>query len=243
MKQRFTQESNEDEKIVLDKATFRALASDTRIDLLKELDQRRKTLTELAEALGLAVATVKEHMAQLSQSKLVLLKDEGRKWKYYELTEKGKAVLYPERKKIWVMLASLAFMILLSTFMSYHDMGYLGGSASPLESARLMALPNVASDAENNAVAASTMKRSVVEEDTVMDESEPELIALDAERFGATEEPLEEDIALDIQYQEVDPRPYLRYSAYAVTLGLALAVMIVVIQHHFHRTKKQKSKK
>ena len=118
-------ENLEDEKIVLDRSAFKALASDTRVAILKELDKRRKTMTELSETLNLAVATVKEHVEQLSKSKLVVVKDEGRKWKYCELTEKGKAVLYPERKKIWVMLASVVFMVLLSFYMTYHDIGYV----------------------------------------------------------------------------------------------------------------------
>ena len=118
-------EEQSDEKIVLDKSAFKALASDTRVAILKELDKRRKTMTELSETLNLAVATVKEHVEQLSKSKLVVVKDEGRKWKYCELTEKGKAVLYPERKKIWVMLASVVFMVLLSFYMTYHDIGYI----------------------------------------------------------------------------------------------------------------------
>ncbi len=126
IRQHFNEEEPDSgERIVLDRAAFRALASDTRVDILRILDKRRKTLTELADDLGLAVATVKEHMVSLSNSGLIIVKDEGRKWKYYELTEKGKAVLYPERKKIWVMIASLIFMVMLASYMSFHDMGYV----------------------------------------------------------------------------------------------------------------------
>ncbi|MFP4656337.1 MAG: winged helix-turn-helix domain-containing protein, partial [Candidatus Woesearchaeota archaeon] len=133
-KQKFNEEPPilDDEKIVLDRAAFRALASDTRVRILKELDERRKTLTEISESVGLAVATVKEHMASLSSSGLVEVKDEGRKWKYYELTNKGKAILYPERKKIWVMVAALIFTIILSGYMTFYDVGYIDGAYNHL---------------------------------------------------------------------------------------------------------------
>ncbi|MFP4117366.1 MAG: winged helix-turn-helix domain-containing protein [Candidatus Woesearchaeota archaeon] len=133
-KQKFNEEPPilDDEKIVLDRAAFRALASDTRVRILKELDERRKTLTEISESVGLAVATVKEHMASLSSSGLVEVKDEGRKWKYYDLTNKGKAILYPERKKIWVMVAALIFTIILSGYMTFYDVGYVDGAYNHL---------------------------------------------------------------------------------------------------------------
>ncbi len=119
MKQKFIDVTPEDgEKIVLDRSAFKALASDTRVSILKELDIRRKTLSELSSQLNLSVATIKEHLLQLVDAKLIKQKDEGRKWKYYDLTEKGRCVLYPERKKIWVLLASLLFVISLSVFLS-----------------------------------------------------------------------------------------------------------------------------
>lgn len=95
----------EDEKITLDRKTFKTLASDTRINILKSLDQRRKTLSELSKQFSMSVSTVSEHLGNLSSADLVVQKDEGHKWKYYELTRKGRGVLYPETKKIWVILA------------------------------------------------------------------------------------------------------------------------------------------
>lgn len=242
MKQHFTEDSNtvdDDEKIVLDKATFRALASDTRINLLKELDVRRKTLTELAHEVGLAVATVKEHMEQLVQSKLVKLKDEGRKWKYYELTEKGKAVLYPERKKIWVMLASLAFMIVLSFYMSQQDVGYFSYTFSPEQPSRMMMVPEAESIADIAAVATSEQDTSAMNSKDAPPERMK--IAVDenseTEKSAMLEPPSAEETRIDIEYQDVIPRPYLRYIAYAVTLGLAITMAFVIAQHALHRKK------
>ncbi len=103
----------EEEKITLDKKTFKALASDSRINILKSLDQRRKTLSELSKQFSMSVSTVSEHLGNLSSADLVLQKDEGHKWKYYELTRKGRGVLYPETKKIWVILAISVIGILM----------------------------------------------------------------------------------------------------------------------------------
>src|ERR1051326_5715288 len=73
-------------KITLDAETFRALASSTRLTVLKALDERRKTLTELARDLQLNKATVHEHMQLLTAAGLVRKRDdEGRKGTYYEL--------------------------------------------------------------------------------------------------------------------------------------------------------------
>ncbi len=95
----------EEEKITLDKGTFKALASDTRIGILKSLGIRRKTLSELAKEHRMSVSTIKEHLDNLSNVGLVEQKDEGHKWKYYELTRKGRGVLNPEEKKIWILLS------------------------------------------------------------------------------------------------------------------------------------------
>lgn len=119
VKQKFISEDDEtDEKIVLDRSTFKALASNTRVSMLKELDDRRKTLSELSTSLDLSVATIKEHLSRLVDANLIKQKDDGRKWKYYDLTEKGRCILYPERKKLWVLLVSLLAVVSMSVFFS-----------------------------------------------------------------------------------------------------------------------------
>lgn len=95
----------QEEKITLDREAFRALASGSRVGILKSLDARRKTLTELSKQFGMSASTVKEHMDNLSSVGLVVQKDEGHKWKYYELTRKGRKILHPEETKIWIMLS------------------------------------------------------------------------------------------------------------------------------------------
>lgn len=98
-------------EIRLDKETFKALASSTRVDVLKLLNQRRYMQSELASMLGLSVPTVKEHLSALEKAGLVEKHEEGRKWKYYSLTQKGHGVLHPEELKIWIVLGLFLFSI------------------------------------------------------------------------------------------------------------------------------------
>jgi DNA-binding transcriptional ArsR family regulator len=93
-----------DEKITLDRKSFEALVSESRTSILKSLAERRKTLTELAAQFHLSPSTVKEHMQVLEKAGLVEMKDEGRKWKYYELTRKGISIVQPRELKIWIVL-------------------------------------------------------------------------------------------------------------------------------------------
>lgn len=97
-------------KIVLDSEAFKVLASDTRVQILKSLDQRPKTVSELARELELNKATVFEHLQQLVNGELVKKKDkEGRKWVYYALTYKGTSLLHPETTTFMVLFSMAAF--------------------------------------------------------------------------------------------------------------------------------------
>jgi len=82
-------------KITLDQESFRALASDVRVEVLKRLDARRETVTDLSNLLALSKPTLLEHLEKLQNAGLVKRIDEGRKWIYYELTDKGRKILHP----------------------------------------------------------------------------------------------------------------------------------------------------
>ena len=92
-------------KITLDQSTFKALAADTRVNILKKLNERRYTQSELASILSLKTPSIKEHLDALEKAGLVAKMEEGRKWKYYELTSKSRAILDPEQKTIWILLS------------------------------------------------------------------------------------------------------------------------------------------
>jgi len=103
-----------DDKIVLDKKSFKSLASESRVNIIKSLERRRKTLTELSKQFSMSPSTVKEHLENMVGAGLIVQVDDGHKWKYYELTRKGKKILNPGETKIWVIL-SLSFAAILFT--------------------------------------------------------------------------------------------------------------------------------
>jgi len=107
----------EEDRIVLDRKSFEALAVDSRVRLLKALKQRRKTLTELSAELKLSPSSVKEHLEVLEGTDLIRKMDEGHKWKYYELTRKGLGIVTPKELRVFVLLSISLMALLASSFM------------------------------------------------------------------------------------------------------------------------------
>ena len=100
------------EKILLDNEIFKALASQTRLEILKELDERKKTVTELSRIMDLNKATIYEHLNILNMVGLVAKIDSSNKWVYYKLTWRGTDLLHPEKKRIAIVLClSVSFLI------------------------------------------------------------------------------------------------------------------------------------
>lgn len=99
-------------KVTLDMSTFKALASDTRLDILRSLDGKKMGLKEISQATKLNKATLHEHLTKLNGAGLVKRKErEGHKWVYYKLTWKGECLLHPENTRI-VVLFSATFIAL-----------------------------------------------------------------------------------------------------------------------------------
>jgi DNA-binding transcriptional ArsR family regulator len=97
-----------DSRIVLDDKSFRALSAGSRVGILKSLNERRRTLSELSQKLSLGNSTIKEHCDILVDAELIQQIDEGRKWKYYELTQKGKSIIQPsimDEVKVLIVLS------------------------------------------------------------------------------------------------------------------------------------------
>ena len=107
-------------KITLDKDTFKALASDTRLDILRTLDGRKMNLTEIASQTKLNKATLHEHLVKLTEAGLVKKKErEGHKWVYYRLSWKGENILHPENTRIVIMF-TMTFVALASGFVQLY---------------------------------------------------------------------------------------------------------------------------
>ncbi len=99
-------------KVTLDMDTFKALASDTRLDILRALDGKRMSLKDISKVTKLNKATLHEHLIKLNGAGLVKKKErDGHKWVYYKLTWKGEGLLHPENTRI-VVLFSITFFSL-----------------------------------------------------------------------------------------------------------------------------------
>lgn len=116
----------DDDKIVLDRKSFEALAVDTRVKILKSLKARRKTLTEIAKEEGMSVSGIKEHLSILESVGLIEKIDDGHKWKYYELTKKGREVVGPKEVKVLIVLSTSILALLVSLLFM------LGPAAAPM---------------------------------------------------------------------------------------------------------------
>ncbi len=122
------------DEVVVDRELLKAIDADTRISILKSLYERRKTQSELAEELKVSAPTVLEHVERLEKVGLVKRIEEGRKWKYYELTQKGRRLISPDRKPITaiIMLAVGLLFIGYAFFVFPHSHEKQGGGGMML---------------------------------------------------------------------------------------------------------------
>jgi len=117
----------------LDRETISALGAETRQTMIKALERRPYTASELAKALGKHVTTVTEHLHVLEKSGLVQRKEDGHKWIYYVLSDKGSKLLKPKFYS-WTILLSLS---VVAIFVS----GFFIGSVQSFAGANQAAVP------------------------------------------------------------------------------------------------------
>jgi DNA-binding transcriptional ArsR family regulator len=117
-------------KITLDQESFKALASEVRVEILKRLDERRQTVTDLSNLLSLSKPTLLEHLEKLQAAGLVKRLEEGRKWIYYELSEKGRRILRPERVAIVIALANFVALVSIGLVALLAGAGFVASPES-----------------------------------------------------------------------------------------------------------------
>ncbi|VVB66236.1 Bacterial regulatory protein, arsR family [Candidatus Gugararchaeum adminiculabundum] len=77
-----------------DVGVHKALSNDTRVGILKELNQGDRIVTDLGERLGKDKSTVHEHLELLLKEGLVeKIEQPGKKFVFYRLTRKGKEIV------------------------------------------------------------------------------------------------------------------------------------------------------
>jgi DNA-binding transcriptional ArsR family regulator len=98
-------------KVELDKKALFALASDSRMEILKALHPQRKTVAQLADQIGIDKAAVHRHLKKLEEGELVTrYEDHG--FVYYGLSWKARDVVSPgENTKIIIVFSTTLMMI------------------------------------------------------------------------------------------------------------------------------------
>src|SRR5688572_10306233 len=93
-------------RVDLDKKALFALASDTRLEILRALQPMRRTVTQLAEALDVDKGAVHRHLQKLVDGGLAK-RHEDHGFVYYGLSWKARDLLAPnENTKVIVHLAA-----------------------------------------------------------------------------------------------------------------------------------------
>lgn len=105
----------------IDRKTLKALAADTRLDILKSLSYRRKMPSELSKELNLAPSTVIEHLDRLEEADLVRREETGHKWIYYNLTEKGESLVRPKIPVQFVIVLSISIIVIAAGFIYINN--------------------------------------------------------------------------------------------------------------------------
>ncbi len=100
-------------ELEIDDKTVEAVSSGTRKNILKYLNRRNMTVTELSRELDLSKSTVHEHLSKLLEAGFINKLDrEGRKWVYYELTKKGKNLVGNRVKNVLLFASSIVAGVL-----------------------------------------------------------------------------------------------------------------------------------
>jgi DNA-binding transcriptional ArsR family regulator len=104
-------------KIELDRNALFALASDTRLEILKALQSERRTLAQLTEHLGVDKSAVHRHLRKLEEGDFVKKTDEHG-FVYYSLTWKARDLVSPgDNTRIVVLLSSTLVLLVLISFL------------------------------------------------------------------------------------------------------------------------------
>ncbi|MFP4654083.1 MAG: winged helix-turn-helix domain-containing protein [Methanohalobium sp.] len=124
------------DRVELDKSSFKALASDTRIEIIKNLNKNNMRVTDLAEKMQLSKPTLIEHLKKLEESGLIDKENRGEKWVYYRLTDKSRNLLEPKsdiRIKILLATSVVAFITGFVQLFRYFSPFQTGTEMMPMD--------------------------------------------------------------------------------------------------------------
>ncbi len=99
-------------KVELDKRSLFALASDTRLEILKALQPNRRTVSQLADLLGIDKAAVHRHLKKLEEGGFVV-RAEDHGFVYYGLSWKARDIMSPKDNTRIVLLFTCSLICLV----------------------------------------------------------------------------------------------------------------------------------
>lgn len=140
---KITYYGNEMKKFIIDVEIFKALSSETRLNILRKLHNNRMNVTELSSSVGIKKSTLLSHLEKLQENGLVnRYKRDGRKWVYYELTDKGLHLVDPKDKK-YLIIVSLTIITFFSGLASliHFFIGFIN-SESYFDKPHLIIIPD-----------------------------------------------------------------------------------------------------
>lgn len=120
-------------RVELDRKALFALASDTRLEILKALVSERRTVSQLAETLGVDKAAVYRHLKKLEEGDFVKREDDHG-FVYYRLSWKARDIISPgENTRIIVLISSSIVLMVIAAFLL---IGLTTGSSTPFQDAQ-----------------------------------------------------------------------------------------------------------
>lgn len=102
-----------DMQVELDKKSLFALASDTRLEILRALQPMRRTVTQLADSLGIDKAAVHRHLKTLEEGGFVKRYEEHG-FVYYGLSWKARDLISPGENTRVIILLSATLILLMA---------------------------------------------------------------------------------------------------------------------------------
>ncbi len=97
----------------LQKEDLKILGTESRIKILKQLNKRKMTVSELSRQIDLSKSTVHEHLATLADAGFIEKSDNnGNIWVYYQLTDKGEQVLRSRTNFILILSSAIISLML-----------------------------------------------------------------------------------------------------------------------------------
>lgn len=99
-------------EVTLERNDLKALASDTRVEILKKLKERNYTISELSSKLGHSKSTLHEHISKLMEANLVEKADNHTsKWVYYRLSRKGRGLFVDSTNRVVVIFSTILLVV------------------------------------------------------------------------------------------------------------------------------------